>query len=100
MITSLAGEPVEFFPSCKTVNVIPVDDYDEVLEQITIATQTIGIYPESLKDQLMSQLVSRGVQRFVSLGRAAALNIGLPHDAIEPIRRACKWIVNEIGPAV
>jgi hypothetical protein len=100
VITSLAGEPVEFFPSCKTVNVIPVDDYDEVLEQITIATQTIGIYPESLKDQLMSQLVSRGVQRFVSLGRAAALNIGLPHDAIEPIRRACKWIVNEIGPAI
>ncbi|MHA1449992.1 MAG: acyl-CoA reductase, partial [Candidatus Hodarchaeales archaeon] len=97
VITSLAGEPVEFFPSCKTVNVIPVDDYSEALDRITIATQTVGIYPEKLKDRLMDQLVARGVQRFVSLGHATAGMIGVPHDAIEPMRRACKWIVNEIG---
>ncbi|MHA1166338.1 MAG: acyl-CoA reductase [Candidatus Hodarchaeales archaeon] len=96
VITSLAGEPVEFFPSCKTVNVIPVDDYREALNRITIATQTVGVYPEKLKDRLMDQLVARGVQRFVSLGHASAGMIGVPHDAIEPMRRACKWIVNEI----
>ncbi|MFW9997927.1 MAG: acyl-CoA reductase, partial [Candidatus Odinarchaeota archaeon] len=98
VITSLAGEPVEFFPSCKTVNVIPIDDYQEALEMITVATQTVGIYPEKLKDHLMDQLVAKGVQRFVSLGQAAGGMIGVPHDAIEPMRRACKWIVNEINP--
>ncbi|MFW9997130.1 MAG: acyl-CoA reductase [Candidatus Odinarchaeota archaeon] len=99
VITSLAGEPVEFFPSCKTVNVIPVADYHEALEMVTVATQTVGIYPESLKEQLMDQLVARGVQRFVSLGQAAGGMIGVPHDAMEPMRRACKWIVNEINPS-
>ncbi|MHA2299124.1 MAG: acyl-CoA reductase [Candidatus Hodarchaeales archaeon] len=98
VITSLAGEPVEFFPSCKTVNVIPVQDYQEALDCVTIATQTVGVYPETLKDELMDELVARGVQRFVSLGQAAGGGIGLPHDAIEPMRRACKWIVNEIIP--
>ncbi|MFW9993445.1 MAG: acyl-CoA reductase [Candidatus Odinarchaeota archaeon] len=97
VITSLAGEPVEFFPSCKTVNVIPIDDYQEALEMVTVATQTVGIYPESLKDKLMDELVARGVQRFVSLGQAAGGMVGVPHDAMEPMRRACKWIVNEIS---
>ncbi|MHA2295767.1 MAG: acyl-CoA reductase [Candidatus Hodarchaeales archaeon] len=98
VITSLAGEPVEFFPTCKTVNVIPIQDYQEALEMITVATQTVGIYPERLKDEIMDELVVRGVQRFVSLGQAAGGMIGVPHDAIEPMRRACKWIVNEINP--
>lgn len=100
VITSLAGEPVEFFPSCKVVNVIPIEDFQEAIERVTIATQTVGIYPESLKDEIMGQLVSRGVQRFVSLGQAASGGIGVPHDSIEPLRRACKWIVNEINPSI
>ncbi|MFW9995540.1 MAG: acyl-CoA reductase [Candidatus Odinarchaeota archaeon] len=98
VITSLAGEPVEFFPSCKTVNVIPIIDYQEALDMVTVATQTVGIYPESLKEELIDLLVTRGVQRFVSLGRAASGSIGVPHDAMEPMRRSCKWIVNEIHP--
>jgi hypothetical protein len=100
VITSLAGEAVEFFPSCKIVNVIPIKDYQEAIEMVTIATQTVGIYPESLKQDLMDRLVSKGVQRFVSLGQAIGGMIGVPHDAIEPLRRACKWIVNEINPSL
>ncbi|MFW9995856.1 MAG: acyl-CoA reductase [Candidatus Odinarchaeota archaeon] len=99
VITSLAGEPVEFFPSCKIVNVIPVDGYQKALDMVTVATQTVGMYPESLKDELMDDLVVRGVQRFVSLGQAAGGMIGVPHDAMEPMRRSCKWIVNEINLA-
>jgi hypothetical protein len=99
VITSLAGEAVEFFPSCKIVNVIPIEDYQEAIEMVTIATQTVGIYPESLKQELMDRLVSKGVQRFVSLGQAVGGMIGVPQDAIEPLRRACKWIVNEINPS-
>jgi hypothetical protein len=100
VITSLAGEAVEFFPSCKVVNVIPINDYQEAIEMVTIATQTVGIYPESLKQDLMDKLVAKGVQRFVSLGQAVGGMIGVPHDAIEPLRRACKWIVNEINPSL
>ncbi|MFW9991829.1 MAG: acyl-CoA reductase [Candidatus Odinarchaeota archaeon] len=100
VITSLAGEPVEFFPSCKTVNVIPVENYRKALEMVTVATQTVGIYPEHLKGELMDELIAKGVQRFVSLGQAAGGMVGVPHDAMEPMRRACKWIVNEINPVI
>jgi len=99
VITSLAGEAVEFFPSCKVVNVIPIEDYQEAIDRVSIATQTVGIYPESLKKSLMDKLVAKGVQRFVSLGQATTGMIGVPHDSIEPLRRACKWIVNEINPS-
>ncbi len=98
VVTSLTGEPVDFFPSCKTVNVVPISGYSEAIDSVSIATQTVGIYPESLKARLMDQLVAKGVQRFVSLGQAANGLVGVPHDAIEPMRRACKWIVNEINP--
>jgi hypothetical protein len=41
---------------------------------------------------------SSGKPSFVSLGKAAFTLPGVPHDALELMRRACKWIVNEINP--
>jgi hypothetical protein len=96
VVTSLTGDPVDFFPICKTVNVIPFSAVADILPHITAATQCVGVYPEALKDDLMDALVAQGVQRFVSLGRATDGAVGVPTDAIEPMRRACKWIVNEI----
>jgi hypothetical protein len=58
-------------------------------------TQTIGIYPESLKESLRDALGLHGAQRLVSLGFAADPNLALPQDAIEPMRRMVKWIVDE-----
>jgi len=98
VVTSLTGDPVDFFPAHKTVNVIPVEEDAAILERVTSATQSVGVYPESLKETLMDSLVARGVQRFVSLGQSAVHVPGVPHDALEPLRRACKWIVDEIHP--
>lgn len=98
VVVSLTGDPVDFFPSNKTVNVVPFEDYATVIERVTMATQSVGVYPESLKEQLMDSLVARGVQRFVSLGKTAFTLPGVPHDALELMRRACKWIVDEINP--
>jgi hypothetical protein len=36
-----------------------------------------------------------GAQRLVSLGYAAHPSVALPQDAIEPVRRMVKWIVDE-----
>jgi len=36
-----------------------------------------------------------GAQRLTSLGYACSVAIAMPQDAIEPIRRMCKWIVDE-----
>jgi hypothetical protein len=94
VIVSQDDELVDFSErlDCRTANIVPVDDVDAALRHITIHTQTIGIYPDSLKTRLRDQCALRGGQRIVSLGYAAAGNIAGPHDAIEPLRRMVRWI--------
>ena len=36
-----------------------------------------------------------GAQRLTSLGYACHVTTAMPQDAIEPVRRMCKWIVDE-----
>ena len=61
-------------------------------------TRTSGVYPESLKLEIRDRLAFHGAQRIVSLGyasNAAVMAVAGPLDAIEPVRRMCKWIVDE-----
>ena len=81
--------------SGRVANIVPVDSIDKVTEAVTAYTQTIGIYPESLKQQLRDTLPLFGAQRLTSLGYACSVPIAAPQDAIEPMRRMCKWIVEE-----
>jgi hypothetical protein len=74
---------------------VPVDDIDKVTAAVNAYTQTIGIYPESLKRRLRDTLPLFGAQRLTSLGYACNVAIAAPQDAIEPIRRMCKWVVDE-----
>jgi Acyl-CoA reductase (LuxC) len=74
---------------------VPVDSIDKVTAAVNAYTQTIGIYPESLKRKLRDTLPLFGAQRLTSLGYACNVAIAAPQDAIEPIRRMCKWIVDE-----
>jgi hypothetical protein len=101
IIVSRLPEPVPFSTALndRTANLVPVDTIEEVLGAVNAWTQTVGIYPESLKDELKDVLPLYGAQRLVSLGYAAASassNAGR-QDAIEPMRRMGKWIVNEIS---
>jgi hypothetical protein len=97
VIVSQLDEPVEFHRSLsgRVANVVPLDDPVDVLPAINAYTQTIGIYPESLKLALRDALALHGAQRLVSLGHAADPNVALPQDAIEPVRRMARWIVDE-----
>ena len=97
VIVSLLPEPVSFAASLnnRTVNIVPIDGMEDALQACDAYTQTVGIYPESLKQTLRDRLPLYGVQRIVSLGYAVTANLALPQDSIEPLRRACKWIVDE-----
>ena len=79
----------------RVANIVPVDSIDKVTEAVTAYTQTIGIYPESLKRELRDTLPLFGAQRLTTLGYACSVPIAAPQDAIEPMRRMCKWIVEE-----
>jgi acyl-CoA reductase LuxC len=96
-VVSQFDEPVDYSAmlSGRVANIVPVDDIDQVTRAVTAYTQTVGTYPESLKDQLRDTLPLYGAQRPVSLGYACSFAIAMPQDAIEPIRRMCKWIVDE-----
>ncbi|GJG94350.1 acyl-CoA reductase [Cupriavidus pauculus] len=99
IICSQIPEPVSFATLLddRTANLVPVDSLDEVMAAVDAYTQTVGIYPESIKDELKDKLPLYGAQRIVSLGYAAAMKWAAPQDAIEPLRRMGKWISNQIA---
>jgi hypothetical protein len=97
IIVSQFDEPVDYSSmlSGRVANLVPVDSIEKVTAAVTALTQTVGIYPESLKEQLRDQLPLFGAQRMTSLGYACSPATAMPQDAIEPLRRMCKWIVEE-----
>ncbi|MBN3755615.1 long-chain-fatty-acyl-CoA reductase [Paraburkholderia sp. Tr-20389] len=99
IICSQIPEPVSFATLLddRTANLVPVDSLEEVMAAVDAYTQTVGIYPEQIKDELKDKLPLYGAQRIVSLGYAASMKWPAPQDAIEPLRRMGKWISNQIA---
>ncbi|RJG26434.1 acyl-CoA reductase [Massilia cavernae] len=98
IICSQIPEAVSFSASLddRTANLVPVDSLAEMLAAVDAYTQTVGVYPESVKDELKDVLPLYGAQRIVSLGYAGAMKFAAPQDSIEPMRRMGKWISNQI----
>ena len=97
IIVSHLPEPVDFAAQLgkRIANLVPIDDVEEVCRAVDAYTQTVGVYPESLKMRLRDRLSLSGAQRFTSLGYAVSPSIAAPQDAIESSRELCKWIVCE-----
>jgi Acyl-CoA reductase (LuxC) len=86
-----SDEPVEFYPTGRVVNVVPVKRLDDAVRQVSVATQTVGIYPDSRRPELRDALCAAGAQRITALGRAGELTSGLPHDGFFPMARFVRW---------
>ena len=100
VVVSLTGDKPDFFPTHKVVIVIPfTGDPAQIADRIHPSTQTVGIYPESLKGRLRDLLVARGVCRFISIGHTIDYAIGGPFNSYEIMRRACRWILDESYPS-
>ena len=102
VIVSQSDGPVDFAPklACRVANLVPIDDVEIAVRSVNAYTQTIGIFPESLKHRLRDRLAFQGAQRMVSLGGAATMfGTASAQDGIEPLRRMCKWIVEETADA-
>jgi Acyl-CoA reductase (LuxC) len=97
IIVSQFDQAVDYSPmlSGRVANLVPVDSLDAVTAAVTAYTQTIGVYPESLKRSLRDTLPLFGAQRLTSLGYACSVAVAMPQDALEPLRRMCRWIVDE-----
>jgi hypothetical protein len=100
VVVSLTGDAPDFFPTHKVVVVIPFSGNPaQLADRIHPSTQTVGVYPESLKDQLRDVLVARGICRFISIGHTIDYAIGGPFNSYEIMRRACRWILDETYPS-
>lgn len=100
VIVSQLPEPVAFseYLADRTLNLVPVDHVDDFVSAVDSFTQTVGVYPNDLLEILRDRLPLYGAQRLVTLGHAidmARFPLQTPQDAIEPMRRMCKWIVSE-----
>jgi hypothetical protein len=101
VIVSQEDTPVDFsrILGCRTSNLVPVDDVEDAIRSVNAYTQTVGVYPESLKHRVADRLAFQGAQRIVSLGGAATMQHNMEvQDAIEPVRRMVKWVVSESAP--
>ena len=91
----LSEDPVDFHPEGKVVNVVAVPDLEDALQYVTVATQTIGIFPAERSEKLRDALASCGMQRLVALGKVAGKAAGLPHDGFFPLHRLVRWLVDD-----
>ena len=72
VVVSRFSDRVDFHDQLnnRVVNLVPMPDLAKVVPAgATTTTQTVGIYPESLRDRLRDALALAGVQRMVPLAR-------------------------------
>ena len=109
-VVSKFNDRVEFFDKLnnRVVNFVPVDDLKDVLKWCDDTTQTVGIYPESIRSEILDLFALAGVQRLVSLSGGDPMTVyanshhmppGSPHDGIEPMRRSVRWVIDMRPPA-
>jgi len=87
----------------RVVNLVPVPDLRDAVQWCNDTTQTVGVYPESVRDRILDTFSLVGVQRMVPLSGSDPLQIfeamhtlppGMPHDGIEPMRRNVRWVID------
>lgn len=102
VIVSQFDEAVEFSELLcnRTANLVPVRDVEEALRRINAASQTIGVYPDSLKQQIRDRLAIQGAQHIVSLGEVMQMGAFGPQDGLETERRMLRWIRDVNGEPV
>ena len=97
VIASLDGAPVEFAAQleARVANLVPFDDLDTPVRSTSAYTQTVGIWPAPLRRALRDRLALQGAQRMVPLGYAARVAFPGVQDGMEPMRRMCRWMIDE-----
>jgi len=97
VIVSQQNEQVDFSDrlGCRVINIVPVPTMNEAVNAVTVHTQTIGVYPDALQDEIADRCILRGAQRLSPLGCIAYEGLGYPHDAMEIMRRLAHWGVRE-----
>jgi hypothetical protein len=111
VVVSRTEEPAEFqhLLSNRVVNLVPASNIAQVGSWVHgDETQTIGVFPATLRERLRDELATYGAQRILPLRgqRPRGLNSDPDgadphqryrqvHDGIEPLRRMVRWVTDE-----
>ena len=109
VIVSKFADRIDFYDQLnnRVVNLVPIADLTEVAKWCDDTTQTVGVYPEALREKLLDPFALAGVQRLVSLTGGDPMQLfhdmhtlppGMPHDGIEPLRRNVRWVIDQRAP--
>ena len=79
-------------PLGRTLFVIPVSSFDEILEEFGSETQVVAVEPFSRAYKLRETLTRNGVDRITHLGKMPYFAAGAPHDGIYPLARLVRWV--------
>jgi hypothetical protein len=87
----------------RIVNLVPVADPFAVLDRCDHMTQSVPVYPESLRERMRDMLAVCGVQRISPMITRREANwwgdveetAGLPHDGLELERRMVRWVIDQ-----
>jgi hypothetical protein len=87
----------------RIVNLVPMPDITRVAQWCDDTTQAVGVYPESLRARVRDAFGLAGVQWMYPLYRGPGVAAvdkgipGMPQDGIEPLRRAVRWVIDEVA---
>jgi len=104
-VVSRFSDRIDFYGQLnnRVVNLVPMPNILDVAQWCDDSTQTVGVYPESLRGRVLDTLSLAGVQRIVPLKGGDPMHIfedmhrlppGMPHDGIEPMRRSVRWVID------
>jgi hypothetical protein len=105
VVVSRFPDRVDFFDKLnnRVVNLVPVPNLLDVAKWCDDTTQTVGVFPECVRDRVVDALALAGVQRVVPINGSDPMRIfvdmhtlppGMPHDGIEPLRRNVRWVID------
>ncbi len=106
VVISRFSDRVDFYDQLnnRVVNIVPMPNLLDVVKWCDDTTQTVGVYPESLRDRVLDTLSLAGVQRVMAMEGGDPLALfsemqtlppGMPHDGIEPLRRNVRWVIDQ-----
>jgi len=94
VVVSQFDEVVEFSDilANRTANLVPVATIGDALNRISAASQTVGVYPDALKEDIRDALAVQGAQHIVSLGKVTQVGLIGPQDGLQVEGRMLKWV--------
>ncbi len=78
-------------PMCRLVIVRPIKRLEDCLRFLHQGVSTVGIHPESRRQQLRDLIAARGVSNIVPLGQAARSFTGMAHDGMLVLSELVDW---------